>query len=269
MNISNITCNGSDSSFLRLSMPSSMSIDIFLQTDLQQKIVLNVIYDILTTLQFLVGIICNLLMIETLIQKQIRITSCGIYLLLYSLSSLTGMILYYVRHTVTIYFNQELNNNSLLHCRLITTTLNVTLILCLWSSAFVSVERLLLVFFHFSEYRSRKCAVIASILLIPLAVAAEVTAFIGWHSDIHPIVVTMSLCRYSYTPLNLKIFDDIFSSMYIHSIIPCGLHVLSIIASLVHIIRRRIILTNAERCVWDRLYVNKWRNINIFSFHLY
>jgi hypothetical protein len=224
-----------------------MLVDILEETILTCQIVLKVTYDTLATLQFLIAIICNLLMIETLLQRKIRITSIGIYLLSYSLASLYGTILCYMRHTVTIYFNQELDRNSLLHCRLVNIMLNITLVLCLWSSAFVSVERSLLECFHFSVYRSRKCAIIVSVLLILLAIAAEVTAFTGWHSDVHPIVRTITLCRYSHTSLNLGIFDDIFSSMYIHCGLPWILHVLSILATLTHIIRRKIVFLNPER----------------------
>jgi hypothetical protein len=248
------TCNGTETkNYLRFSMSASMSIDILSQETLDWQVALTVIYVTLSTIQFLMATICNLLTIETLLQKKIRITSCGIYLLVFSLSSLIGMILLYIRIIVTLFFNEELDRNSLIHCRIITTILNLTLILCLWTGAFVSIERVLIQCYNYSFYRSRKYAITISVLLILLTAAANITAFIGWKSAVHPIVPSMRLCKFRQFPAHWKLVDEIVNSMYIHFVLPWILHVLSIICVLINIIRRKIILTDTERCDWSKI----------------
>jgi hypothetical protein len=248
------TCNGTETNnYLRFSMSASMSIDILSQETLKWQVALVVIYVSLSTLQFLMATIGNLLTIETLLQKKIRITSSGVYLIVFSLASLIGMILLYIRIIVTLFFNEELHKNSLIHCRIITTIVNFTLILCLWTGAFVSIERVLIQCYKYSFYRSRKYAVTISVLLILLTAAANITSFIGWKSAVHPIVPHMRLCKFRQFPTHWKLVDKIVNSMYIHFVIPWILHVLSIISVLIHIIRRKIILTDAERRDWNKI----------------
>ncbi|CAF4627184.1 unnamed protein product, partial [Rotaria sp. Silwood2] len=196
-----IACNGTESNnYLRFSMSASMSIDILSQKTLKWQVALKVIYISLSTLQFLTATICNLLTMKTLLKKKIRITSLGVYLIVFILASLIGMILLYVRIIVTLVFNEELDKNSLIHCRIITTILNSTLILSLWTGAFVSIERVLIQLYNYSLYRSRKYAVIISVLLILLTAAANITTFIGWQSAAHPIVTNMRLCKFRQFP---------------------------------------------------------------------
>ncbi|CAF2877468.1 unnamed protein product [Rotaria sp. Silwood2] len=249
-----IACNGTESNnYLRFSMSASMSIDILSQKTLKWQVALKVIYISLSTLQFLTATICNLLTMKTLLKKKIRITSLGVYLIVFILASLIGMILLYVRIIVTLVFNEELDKNSLIHCRIITTILNSTLILSLWTGAFVSIERVLIQLYNYSLYRSRKYAVIISVLLILLTAAANITTFIGWQSAAHPIVTNMRLCKFRQFPAHWKLVDEIVNSMYIHTVIPWILHVLSIVFVLIDIIRHQIILTGAKRCDWRKI----------------
>jgi hypothetical protein len=241
-------------------MSASMSIDILSQKTLKWQVALKLIYVSLSTLQFLTATICNLLTIETLLQKKIRITSFGVYLIAFSLSSLIGIILLYIRIIVTLFFNEQLDKNSLIHCRIITTILNSTLILCLWVGAFVSIERVLIQCYKYSFYRSRKYAVIISALLILLTAAANITAFIGWKSAVHPVIPNMRLCRFRQFPPHLKLVDEIVNSMYIHFVIPWILHVLSIVCVLINIIRRKIIFTDAKRCDWSKIMCQQLKN---------
>ena len=73
---------------------------------------------------------------------------------------------------------------------------NCTQLICLWSAAFVSVERVLIQCFHFSIYRSRRCAIITSLLLVILTITASITWFIGTQTVSHPIVPTIYLCEF-------------------------------------------------------------------------
>ncbi|CAF1210223.1 unnamed protein product [Rotaria sp. Silwood1] len=163
------------------------------------------------------------------------------------------MILLYFRIIVTLFFNEELVKHSLIHCRIITTILNSTLILCLWTGAFVSIERVLIQLFKYSLYRSRKNAIIISVSLILLTTAANITTFIGWKSAVHPIVLNMRLCKFRQFPLHWKLVDEIVNSMYIHFVTPWILHVLSIACVLIDIIRHKIALTDADRCNWNTI----------------
>lgn len=247
-------CNETDSTYyLRFSMSASMSIDILSQKTLKWQIVLTIIYVGLSTLQFLIATIGNLMIFETLMKRKIRSTSLGIYLIVFSLASLIGMFFLYIRIITTLFFNEELNKHSLIHCRIITTILNSTLILCLWLGAFVSIERVLIQVCKFDVFRSRKWAIVISILLISMTAAANITTFIGWQSAIHPIVPSMRLCKFRQFPAQLKLVDEIVNNMYIHFVIPWILHVISIISILFDIIRRKIMLTEANRSCWGKI----------------
>ncbi|CAF1428684.1 unnamed protein product [Rotaria sordida] len=185
-------------------MSASMSIDILSQRSLKWQVALETIYVGLSTLQFLMATICNLPTIETLLQKKIRSTSLGVYLIIFSVASLIGMILLYFRIIVTLFFNEELDKNSLIHCRIITTILNFTFMLCVWTGAFVSIERVLIQLYKYSLYRSRKYVVVISVLLILLTAAPNITTFIGCQSAAHPIVPNMRLCKFRQLPAYLK-----------------------------------------------------------------
>ena len=66
-----ITYNESKStSCLRFSMAGSISVDILRQTSSEWQLTLEIIYVLLATIQFTMSIICNLLMIGTLLQKK-------------------------------------------------------------------------------------------------------------------------------------------------------------------------------------------------------
>ena len=249
-----IICNESKLTYcLRFSMGGSILVDILRQTSLEWRLALKVVYVLLATVQFITSISCNLLMIRTLLQKKIRITSCGVYLLLFSLVSLIAMNIFYIRIILTLYFNKELNRNSLIHCRLSMAVSNCTQIICLWSAAFVSVERVLIQCFHFNIYRSRRFSIITSLLLVVLAMAASMTWFIGPQTVPHPIVPTIYLCEFRQLQSNWKLVDEIITSIYIHVVIPWFLHILSILCTLGHIIRHKIILRGAERTEWTRI----------------
>ncbi|CAF1116116.1 unnamed protein product [Rotaria sp. Silwood1] len=248
------TCNGTTSNnYLSFSMSASMSIDTLSQKSLKWQVALQVIYVSLSTLQFITATICNLLTIETVLQKTIRITSLGVYLIVFSFASLIGMIMLYFRIIVTLFFNEELDKNSLIHCRIITTIFSSTLILCLWTGAFVSIERVLIQLYGYSLYRSRKYAILISVLLIFLTAAANITTFIGWQTAVHPIVPSMRLCKFRQFSAHWKLVDEITNSMYIHYVIPLILHVLSTVCVLIDIIRHKIILTDAKRCEWSKI----------------
>jgi hypothetical protein len=90
-------------------------------------------------------------------------------------------------------------------------------------------------------------------LIIFLTAVANITAFIGWKIVVHPIKPNMRLCRFRQFPSHWKLVDEIVNSMYIHFVIPWVLHILSIISVLTHIIRRKIIFTDAERHDWGKI----------------
>ena len=52
---------------------------------------------------------------------------------------------------------------------------------------------------------------------------------------------------------NWELVDEIITSIYIHVVTPWFLHVLSIFFTLGHIIRHKIILTDAERTEWTKI----------------
>jgi hypothetical protein len=219
-----VLCNSSQSvnKYLSYSLPGLISIDILRQNSAEWKLALEVIYMLVATLQFVLSVILNLIMIETLLQKKIRITTCGIYLLLFSFTSLIEMPIFYLRIVVTLYFNEQLDKNSLLHCRLSAAALDWSFFVSLWSCSFVAVERVLIQCFKFSIYRSRKYSLVISLLLIIVtATAASATWFLNSQSTIHPILPTMYLCK---MPLKLqptwKLVHQIITSVYIHLVIP-------------------------------------------------
>ncbi|CAF1077012.1 unnamed protein product [Adineta steineri] len=249
--------------FLRYSMPASVSIDIYRQTSTESKLAFEVIYMTVASLQFTMSIFFNLLLLGTVLQKKIRITSCGIYLLFFNLASLIGMSIFYLRIIVTLYFNDELEKHNLIHCRLSSMILNCAQILCLWIGAFISVERVLIECFHFSIYRSRICAIISSLLLLLLTIASCITWFLGTQYAIHPIIPTMYLCKMRQLQSTWMLVDEILTIDY---------YVRDVFEQEINSIELRIISSKFEylsiKNNWFRLceYTPRlWQSLNKYS----
>ncbi|CAF3689019.1 unnamed protein product [Rotaria sp. Silwood1] len=130
---------------------------------------------------------------------------------------------------------------------------------CLWLSAFIAIERVLIQFFQYSLYHTRKYSVIfLTILFLVLSSASVITApgrTVG-ESPIHSI--TFYVCSFHhFSNKKLKIAYEVMGSIYLHFVIPLLLSFLSIVLTLTHIIRRKIILTDLERDSWQSLIIHQ------------
>ncbi|CAF1518492.1 unnamed protein product, partial [Rotaria sordida] len=70
--------------------------------------------------------------------------------------------------------------------------------MCLWLSAFIAVERLLIELFHYSLYRTRKYSIIFLIILFLLLGSGSIIAAVGRIGGKSPVLSTTSyVCSFN------------------------------------------------------------------------
>ncbi|CAF3713690.1 unnamed protein product, partial [Rotaria sordida] len=99
---------------------------------------------------------------------------------------------------IVLFYNNELNKHSLIHCTLIPTFVNIMYDMCVWLSAFIAIERVLIEFFHYSLYRTRKYSVIFLIILFLFHGSGSVIKAFGRTVSKSPVLsTTFYVCSFN------------------------------------------------------------------------
>jgi hypothetical protein len=229
-----------------------MLINILMEESASTRLTLKFLFIFLFSLLTVVSFINSLLTLSTCFIRKIRITICGLYIIIYSIFSFIGIALLEIIAVVALFYNDELNKYPVIHCALIPMFLYLTFNIYLWLSAFIAVERLLIQLFHYSHYRTRKYAIMFLIILFIFLSSASVITALGRTVGKSPIFsTTYYVCSFNRFPNeNWKIANKVISSSYVHVITPLALSSLSIVLTITHIIRHKITLTDLERNSW-------------------
>ena len=250
--------------YLSFSMSSSMSVDVLSAVTQEQHQFFLFLYTFLITFFVFVAIVNNLICIETFLKStKIRITTCGVYLLVYSVYSLVGMCILEVITLVTLFFNDQLLSNSVLYCRFLPGCVNILYFASLWTSSFLAVERTLIECFnsHYSLYRTRRYSIIASILLLIVLSLINVSTILGRKIVPNPMNEMYYICVLgNQLSFNWEIIDKTLNSRYLHYGIPCLLHLLSSLLVLQHIARRKIYISCLTRSRWPFVFLQQVRS---------
>ena len=195
------------------------------------------IYIVVITLLVAIGLLNNLSALLTFCRETIRLTACGIYLLVFS--SCTIVLMVFLQTTVLTIAEYDSPSFRRWSCYVnpyISLTMGYTGI---WISVGIAVERMLIECFNLNFYGSRRHAIFISSGFILFSALSNLPAIFARTYDYDPR--GKLLCMYDYVshPSWEKV-DTVFS--YIHVIVPCAAHLICSICVLITIVRRKILI---------------------------
>ena len=220
-------------SYVQYLMSSSISIDIFLQESPSTRMTLKILFIFLFSILTALSVVNNLLTLLTCFIRKVRITVCGTYMILYSIISLLGMVFSEMLAIVVLFYNNELKKHPLIHCVIMSAFFNFTHAICLWLSASIALERVLIQYSYISLYRTRKYSVICLVILFLSFGSESVIAATGYRVEESPVLSTSYICSFNQFPNeHFKTAHQVLGTMYTKSIIPLFLSFLSIVLTL-------------------------------------
>ncbi|CAF5069660.1 unnamed protein product, partial [Rotaria sp. Silwood1] len=183
-----------------------------------------------------------------------RITTCGIYLINYSLySSLSSTL-----REITIINTTIITKSNFFICPILPALSSTIISLSLWTSSFIAAERMLVECFDYSLYRTRKYSFIFSIILLNLIFLTHITEFKRRKLKPDPILPNIYRCTsddFEWSEKTWKIIDRILTREYLHIGVPCLLHLISTIFILTHIVKHKIYINEIENQFWQILLI--------------
>jgi hypothetical protein len=204
---------------------------------LQDTSIAQIIYIIIFILQSTIGLLNNFLALKTFIRQRIRITVCGVYLIISSSCNLILMLLIYTNIITLLHYDNDIylqwNCFALAYLCL---TLDYIYI---WMSVAIIIERLLIECLDFNIFGSRLRAIIVScciIFFVGLSNLPEIFA-----REIIQDLFNHSICSYD-AKKNYVWYRAEYIISYFHVLIPTIAHFISIICILTSIARRKIFI---------------------------
>jgi hypothetical protein len=246
-----MVCSNSTNIFL-LSLISDMSSDIRASSVDQQQI-MTFAYAFSVTLVVTFGILSNVLSIDTCRQVQVRTTTVGFYLVVYSCCSIFGILLLECR--LTRLLNSFSYTTSFFMCKILAGLSSIFTRICLWMNGLIALQRSIHSFEPnpiLNTIRSRSAApkqILFLILIVSLMHTPEVICRV---SVPDPLLQGHFVCQIKYPPLLLTL-NTIFS--FIHIFVPVSLNMLAncvILTSISH--RKATLHRTVYRTQWMRQF---------------
>ena len=188
------------------------------------------------------GLVNNILSLMTFLREHIRLTVCGLYLIIFSILNLFLMIIL-LSYIMTII---RYNNPTYLYwaCHIVPF---ISLIMVDGSILFtvaIAVERVLIECFNFGMYGSRMRASIVSIIIIAYVCGTNIDEI--FLRRISNDLTGAPRCTYDFERYpTWRRVDIVFS--YAHVVIPCVVHLICTICVLTSIARRKIFINSTDR----------------------
>lgn len=230
-----MSCNKSTNIFL-LGLASSMKTDIR-TSDIDQWQIMTFAYAFSVTIMVAYAIGSNILSISIFSRVQLRSTTVGIYLLVYSCCSLFGILMLECRLfqlldylTYTPFF---------IICNVVSGLASIFTRLCLWMNGIISLQRSLYSFEynHFlNRIRSRASAPKQIIVVIIGIFLMHVHELICRVTLPDPVAPGKFVCQIKYSP-ELLILNTVFT--FLHIFVPFSLNMISNGFIMASISRRR------------------------------
>ena len=242
-------------------MSSSMSIEILLQELPSARMTLEIIFISLFSLLTAFSFVNSLLTLFTCSIRKIRITVCGLYIIVYSIISLLSVVFLEVITVVVLFYNNELKEHPIIFCTFPSAFLNFTYAICLWLTAFIALERVLIQYSYNSLYRTRKHSVIYLVILFLFLGSGSAMSATGRVVRESPVLSTAYVCSFRQFPnARFKTAHKVIGSIYTQFVIPSVLSFLSVVLTLIHLIRHKITLTDLKRNSWFPLIMQQISN---------
>jgi hypothetical protein len=197
---------------------------------------LRLIYFCIFLVLILIGIINNIFSLMTFIRERIRYTISGIYLILYSICSLTLMLLILTNLLTIIY-----HENYIFHlwtCHGYPYLSSIMVYTSILISAAIAIEGVLIKYFDFHRNRPRKLTVMISILILIIVSLSNLDKILARR------LIINQFGHYSCRSENsfFKIFN------YIYIILPCSIHFLCLIW---------ILSIRTKKNCWEKLFLHQ------------
>ncbi len=227
-----------NNSNLLTSIRSIMLIDIY-RTENSVKTT-EYAYGMIITSFILFAFVNNFLCLYTCISsKKIRITSMGIYLILYCISSLVTVIGIEIDLINILYFDHKTSSipYGFFSCSFLPVLIISMASVSLWLSACVAIERILIESAVLQLFGSRQHSFIVSIFLFIIVNSSHIYRIFYRHIITHPLIKNLKLCQFTPSP-SIKILDNVVEML--HLLGPCLVHFLCALWVLFRIIKHKI-----------------------------
>ncbi|CAF1462569.1 unnamed protein product [Rotaria sp. Silwood1] len=228
-------CNNSVNIFL-IGLVSSMKTDIR-TTNVDQQPLMTFAYVFSVTIMVVFALLSNILSANTFYRAQIRSTSVGFHLLLYSCCSISVLLLLEIR---LIQLLDSLNYESFFSiCNVITPISSILTRICLWMNGFIGLQRALQSLelgFLWNKIRSRVAGIILVIVISICVSSMHVPELMSKRTLPDPVIAGKFVCQIRYSE-ELLALNTIFS--FIHVFVPVSLNMLANCLILASISRRK------------------------------
>ena len=238
-----MSCNETIDIFL-IGLMSSMKTDIrTTEIDKQQIMTFAYIFSIILLVVF--AVVSNLLSIDTFQQPQLRLTTVGHYLLIYTYFSILVLLLLGVR---LIQLLDSLTYAGFMSiCNIITHTASIFTRICLWMNGFIAFHRALLALELngvWNQIRSRAAATTQMVAIIVCVVLMHIPELMARRVLSDPVAPGKFVCQIKYSE-NLLTLNTVFS--FIHLFLPVSLNMLANCLILAAISQRKATLHRRSR----------------------
>ncbi|CAF4790797.1 unnamed protein product [Rotaria sp. Silwood2] len=253
-----MVCNNSVNIFV-IGPMSIMKTDIR-TTDVNQQQLMSFAYVFSVTILVLFAVVSNILSVDTFFRAQIRSTSVGFHLLLYSCCSISVLLLLEIR---LIQLLDSLNYESFFSiCNVITPLSNILTRICLWMNGLIGLQRAFQSFelgFLWNQIRSRVAGIML-VLVVSICVSLmHVPELISRQTLPDPVAAGKLVCQIKYSD-KLLVLNTIFS--FIHVFLPVLLNMLANCLILASISRRRANIH--ETTYWSQWIRQFHRHAHLF-----
>ncbi len=204
---------------------------------LQDTFVARIVYIIIITLLVVIGLVNNIAGLMTFTRENIRITACGVYLIVFSACTIIFlMLLQLIVLTIAEYDTPSFRLWSCYGNPYISLVLGFTGI---WISVGIAIERVLIECFDMNLYGTRRHAILVSIGFFIYSAISNLPAIFARKYDLDPS--GKLICMYDYNAYpTWEHADTVFS--YISVIIPCAAHLICSACIFTTIARRKILI---------------------------
>jgi hypothetical protein len=187
-------------------------------------------------LAFLNNFLCLYIFVSS---KKIRLTSLGIYLILYCISSLVTVLCIEIDLINILYFDHIASSTPyyFFSCSFLPILIISMASVSLWLSACVAVERILIESDVIQLFGSRQHSFIVCIFVFITVSLSRIYGIFYRHMNTHPLLKNLKLCE--FTPSSsVKILDNVVEML--HLLGPCLVHFFSTLWVLFRIIKHKI-----------------------------
>ncbi|CAF3274377.1 unnamed protein product [Rotaria sp. Silwood2] len=205
---------------------------------LEDTIIGQRIYLILFILMSIIGLLNNSLSLFTFVRDRIRLTYCGVYLIVICSGNIILMLFIILNIPALLNYDNMLYKNF--HCHVqfyICLSLNYIFI---WGSVAIVVEKLLIECFNYDVYEPSIRPIITSIIIIIFVSISNIPekfcrGFVNSPNK-HQV------CSY-YSHSNTIWYRMHIASSYVHVVLPCLVHIISTICILTTIAQRKVFIS--------------------------